>query len=115
MKFFLVFLLFPFHTFAQDYTGVWVGTLYNDTTQQSLPYEIAISESNGKLTGFSHITFVVNGKEEVGVKAVRITKGRDKIFIEDESLVYNNYTVPEPKGVKKKANYLSQKKIQERY
>ncbi len=37
-------LLFPLQLFAQDITSLWKGVLYNDTTQKTLRYEIAISQ-----------------------------------------------------------------------
>ena len=96
----LILLLLPLQIFAQDITGVWTGKLYNDTTKQYLAYEITISEYNGKLSGYSHTIFVIDGKEETGVKSLKIKKKNDKFFIEDDDLIYNNYTAPPPKGVR---------------
>ena len=53
MKFLFLIFLLPLKLFAQDITGVWTGTLYNDTTKQYLKYELAISEYDGKLSGYS--------------------------------------------------------------
>ena len=99
--FFLMTLLINGRVSAQDITGLWRGTLYNDTTQLYLPYEIAISETGkGKLTGYSHTWFIVNDEKFYGVKKVRIRKVKDgKIIIEDEELIANNYPVEPPKGV----------------
>jgi hypothetical protein len=62
----LIIFLLPVQLFAQqatlantDITGLWKGTLYNDTTQQYNQYEVAISKEKGKLTGFSH-TWMIN-------------------------------------------------------
>ena len=57
-----------------DITGVWKGELYNDTTQKYLPYEIAISEEKGKLTGYTYTLFDIDGKQELGVKKVKIKR-----------------------------------------
>ncbi len=100
MKFFFVIFLLPLQLFAQDITGVWTGTLYNDTTKQFLKYELAISEYNGKLTGYSHTIFVIDNIENIGVKSVKIKKSREEYFLEDEKLLYNNYTEPPAKGVR---------------
>jgi hypothetical protein len=101
MRIFLIFLLLPFKLFSQDIEGVWTGTLYNDTTHKYIPYEIAISESKGKLTGYSHTIFIdENNRQETGVKSLKIKRRADKILIEDEELIYNNYTSPPPKGVR---------------
>jgi hypothetical protein len=52
-----------------DITGLWRGTMYNDSTQKFLRYEIAISKSEkGKLSGFSHTFFILDDKEYHGVK-----------------------------------------------
>ena len=74
MRIFLIFLLLPLQLFSQDVEGVWTGTIYNDTTHKYIPYEIAISESKGKLTGFSHTIFMgENNRKEVGVKSLKIS------------------------------------------
>ena len=46
-KLLLFLLLFPIQIFAQDITGLWNGTIFNDTTQKFYPYQIAISDDNG--------------------------------------------------------------------
>ena len=48
-KLYSLVLLFPLTVNAQDITGLWKGTLYNDTTQLTLRYEIGISQEKGKL------------------------------------------------------------------
>lgn len=101
MRILLIILLLPLKLFSQEIQGVWTGTIYNDTTKQYIPYEIAISEANGKLTGYSHTVFTdENNRQETGVKSLKIKKKGDKILIEDESLIYNNYITPPPKGVR---------------
>src|SRR5437868_6709035 len=88
-------------THAQDITGLWKGTLYNDSTQQNLRYEIAISENkNGKLSGYTHTFFMVDDKEYYGVKKVKIRRADDgKIVIQTEELIANNYPIPPAKGI----------------
>ncbi len=101
MRMFLIFLILPLKLFSQDIEGVWTGTIYNDTTRKYIPYEIAITESKGKLSGFSHTTFIgENNRKETGVKSLKIKKKGDKLLIEDNELIYNNYDEPAPKGVK---------------
>src|SRR5258708_5724295 len=100
MKFLFLIFLLPLKLFAQDITGVWTGTLYNDTTKQYLKYELAISEYNGKLSGYSHVIFVFDSVENIGVKSIKIKKSGEEYFIEDEKLIYNNYTEPPAKGVR---------------
>lgn len=73
-------------------TGLWTGTLHNDSTGSSCNYEIAITKDKGKLTGFSHTWFVVAGKQYYGVKKVAIKNAPDgKIIIVDAELLDNDY------------------------
>ena len=92
--------MFPFHCFSQDISGVWTGKLYNDTTKEYIPFELAINEVNGKANGFSHTTFISDSGKNVGVKAVKIKIKSDEIFVEDEKFIYNNFPEPPPRGVK---------------
>ncbi len=100
MKILFLFFLLPLQILGQDITGVWTGTLYNDTTKQFIKYEIAISEYNGKLSGYSHTIYVIDSVENIGVKSISIKNSRDEFIVEDDKLLYNNYTAPPAKGVK---------------
>ncbi len=82
-----------------DITGLWRGTMYNDTTQRFLKYEIAISEKNGKLIGYTHTYFILDDKEYHGVKKTKIKIRGEKIIIEDIGLIANNYPISPAKGV----------------
>ena len=104
---FIILLLLPIHLFAQtatpataDITGVWKGSLYNDTSKKTLPYEIAISDEKGKLYGYSYTLFDIDGKKELGVKQVKIKRKDDLLIIEDVELISNNYSAPPPKKVR---------------
>lgn len=92
-------LFFPFGISAQDITGLWKGTLHNDTTGLDLRYEIAISENKGKLSGYSHTFFILEDREYYGVKKVKVKRQDDKIIIQDVELIANNYPVPPAKNV----------------
>lgn len=92
MKSVLLFLFFPLGLFAQDVTGIWTGFIHTSGT--SLPYELAISETKDKLTGYSLTIFTFDGVENVGVKSMKIKKKKDNISIEDDVLIYNNYKMP---------------------
>ena len=96
----LIFFLFPFRCFSQDISGVWVGNMYNDTTQQTIHYELAINDVNGKTNGFSHTTFIIDRVKNIGVKEVKVKEKKDRVFVEDEKFVFDNYTEPSAKGVK---------------
>ncbi len=102
----LIFLL-PLFLFAQsnssgeeDVTGLWKGELYNDSSKTFLPFELAISEENGKLVGYSYILFIIDGKEELGVKRIKIKQKKDRLIVEDVELISNTYSEPPPKGVR---------------
>ena len=107
MKFLFIIFLFPLQLLAQssspgskEITGVWTGSLYNDTTKQFIHYELAISEHAGKLSGYSHTTFIIDGIKNIGVKEVKIKDKKGLIAVEDEKLIDNNYTAPPAKGVR---------------
>lgn len=74
--------------------------MYNDTTKQFIKYELAISEYNGKLSGYSHTIFIIDSVKNIGVKSIKIKKSGDEYFLEDNKLVYNNYSEPPAKGVR---------------
>jgi hypothetical protein len=95
----IIALFFPSVLPAQDITGLWKGTMHNDTTGKDLRYEIAISEKKGKLYGYSHTFFILDDREYYGLKKVKIRKTDDKIIIEDAELITHNYPIPPAKGV----------------
>ena len=75
--------------------------MFNDTTELNYRYEIAISEKNGKLIGYSQTFFIIDGKEYYGLKKIKITIDGDKVITQDLKLLENNYpaTIKIPKGV----------------
>lgn len=73
--------------------------MFNDTTELNYRYEIAISEKNGRLIGYSQTFFILDGKEYYGVKKIRITIDGDKVVTQDLKLLDNNYPIKPPKGV----------------
>ena len=86
---------------SQDMTGLWTGLMFNDTTELNYRYEIAISEKNGKLIGYSQTFFIIDGKEYYGVKKLKVSIDGDKIITQDLKYLDNNYpaTTKIPKGV----------------
>lgn len=96
----LIFLVLPVCTKGQNIAGLYTGTLYNDTTNKYYKYEIAISEENGKLSGFSHTWFILEDQQYFGVKKVKIKKVDGKIIVEDDELLSNNYPVKPAKNVR---------------
>ena len=93
-------LLFPLFIFSQDLAGLWQGTMYNDSTKTSLPYELFIKKEKGKFSGYSYTWFSINGEEYYGVKKVKVSIAKDgKVVIKEDALVENNYPVPADKKV----------------
>ena len=105
MKTILMLLVFPLQLFAQsaaetgkNITGLWKGTV--SSQEKHLPYELAITEKNGKLSGYSHTTFIVNGAEIVSIKKVTIRFKDQSIIVEDDEMLYNNFSSEAPKKIK---------------
>lgn len=96
----IIVLLFPLALSAQDITGLWRGYMHNDTTGKDLRYELAISEKNGKLSGYSYTFFLLDDHEYFGLKKVKIRREDGKIIVQDQELLSNNYPIPPNKGVR---------------
>ena len=93
----------PVCTTAQekDITGLWKGTLFNDTTQKFYKYEIGISKEKGKYSGFSHTWFLIGDTQYFGVKKLSVKIAADgKIIVEDDGLIANNYPISPNKGIR---------------
>lgn len=96
----LVALCFSVLAFCQDITGLWQGTLFNDSTKQSLEYEMLITKEKGKLIAFSHTWFLIDNKKYYGIKKVNVRLTKDgKIILQDAKLIDNNYPVSPLKDV----------------
>ena len=90
----------PMVVFCQDITGLWKGTMLNESFNQSYDYEVVITKDKGKYTAFSHTWFLIDGKRYYGVKKLNVRVAKDgKIVMQDASLVDNNYPVPAYKKV----------------
>lgn len=93
-----ILLLLPAYLFAQHIDGIWTG--YLTTSERKLPYEVVISDSSGQLSGFSHITFDVKGKEIIAVKKVSVVDDDGTITLEDLDIIDDNFTENGPKRIK---------------
>lgn len=100
MKYLFALLLLPLQVFCQDITGLWKGYLYNDTTKQYLPYELAITNNKQKLSGYSHVTILIDSFKNIALKTMKIRQEPDHVFAEDQAMIYNNFSETPPKGVK---------------
>ena len=100
----LLYIFFTSTAAAQttDVTGLWKGTIYNDTTRLFYPYEIGISNENGALSGFSHTWFVEGDKQYFGLKKVKIKRDGIHFVVEDNGLIAHNYPEAPAKGVRQR-------------
>jgi len=91
----LLLIFFPLPLLAQDFAGVWTGHLYTSGTQ--LPYELVLSQVDNKLTGYSLATFSIGGVENTGIKSMKVKARKGGIAIEDDELIYNDYSTASKK------------------
>ena len=104
-KVFWVLLLFPFQLLAQpallagtDITGFWQG--YVSTAQKKLPYELVIATRDGQFIVYSLTTFIVNEEEIISIKKMKINFKKERIVIEDDDMLFNNFTSEAAKKIK---------------
>lgn len=102
-----VFLFISLPGTAQDITGVWTG--YLKTSESKLEYELAISNTKGKLTGYALTIYTVDGFENSGVKITRFSQKKIELEFEDGQLIYENYRTT-PRRVKLMASVILQGK-----
>jgi hypothetical protein len=96
--FFFLFL-FAIKSSAQDISGIYSGTLINDSLKMVQNYELALSEYRGKITGYSYITFVANDTFYYGIKRIKATRQNGELVVEDVEMLANNYPKRPDKGV----------------
>lgn len=88
----LVALCFPMMALCQDISGLWKGTMYNDSTKQSIDYEIVINKTKGKWAAISRTAYVQNDKSYYAVKKISVRVAHDgKIVLQDAKMIENNY------------------------
>ena len=92
-----IFFIFPVWVSAQNITGVWTG--YIKTPGSQLEYELAISDGDKRLSGYSLIIYPKDGIENIGIKTAKIKQGKKEIYFEDGELVYDNFTT-QPRRIK---------------
>lgn len=97
----ILFLAIAFTSKAQVVTGLYTGTIYNDTTKMLQQYEVALSEYKGKISGYSYTTYVVNDTFYYGIRQVKASKKDGNLVIEDEKFIVNNFPESPAKGVRR--------------
>jgi hypothetical protein len=97
----ILFILCVFASKAQVVSGLYSGTLYNDTTKMLQNYQLALSEYKGKITGYSYTTFVVNDTFYYGIRKIKAFIKDDQLIVEDDKMLVNNFPESPSKGVKR--------------
>src|SRR5687768_9858643 len=92
-------LFFTYKASAQNISGIYSGTLVNDSLKMVQNYELALSEYRGKITGYSYITFVTNDTFYYGIKRIKATRQNGELVVEDVEMLANNYPKRPDKGV----------------
>lgn len=101
LLFFFLFLPLVFHA-QHSLTGLWTGTLSNDSTSigKDQTYEIALTQYKEKVYGYSRRTFIVHDTLFYMVKRVRGSIDGDVCEIKDNEILSNNFPGRLDKGVK---------------
>lgn len=99
--FLFAFLFFSIQSFSQNISGIYSGTLVNDSAKGTQQYELALSEYREKITGYAYATFIVNDTFYYSVRRVKATREGDQLVVEDEEMLANNFPVRPDKGVRR--------------
>lgn len=97
--FFVLFFCLAIKTSAQNISGIYSGTIKNDSLKMTQNYELALSEYKGKITGYSYITFVKNDTFYYGIKRIKASRENGNLVVEDVEMLMNNYPQKPDKGV----------------
>lgn len=89
-KLVLTLALLPLKAAGQDFTGIWSG--YITIAGNQLPYELVIGETNDKLQAYSLTVFTIEGVENTGIKSMKVRSRKNQLSLEDDALIYNDYT-----------------------
>lgn len=96
---FILLALLAIKASAQNLSGIYSGTIKNDSLKMVQDYELALSEYKGKITGYSYITFVKNDTFYYGIKRIKATRDNGQLIVEDVEMLMNNYPQRPDKGV----------------
>jgi len=95
-------VLSPVFIFAQSLTGLWTGTISNDsnTVRKDQSFEIALTEYRGKVYGYSRSEFIVDDVLYYIVKRVKGTIEGDVCEVTDDDIISFNFPGKLDKNVK---------------
>lgn len=102
LKLSLLLLLSPLFFHAQTLTGLWTGALHNDsnTVRKDQSFEIALTEYNGKVYGYSRSEFIVDDTLYYILKRVKGTIEGDICEVKDDEIISYNFRGKLDKGIK---------------
>ena len=103
LKLFFLLLLAPLVFHAQkSLTGLWIGTLSNDSTtvRKDQSFEIVLTQYKDKVYGYSRSTFIVNDTLYYVLKRVKGTIDGEICEIKDDEIVSYNFRGRIDKGIK---------------
>jgi hypothetical protein len=99
-------LIFTSSDAQQILSGIYSGSMYNDTTKILTKYELALSEYRGKVMGYSYNTFIVNDTFYYGIRRVKGYKNeKNELVLTDEELLANNFPESPAKRVRRTATF----------
>jgi hypothetical protein len=98
----LFFLFIPFTMLGQTLTGLWTGTVSNDsnTVRKDQSFEIVLTQYKDKVYGYSRNEFIVNDTLYYIVKRVKGTIEGDICEVKDDDIISYNFRGRLDKGVK---------------
>lgn len=101
LLFLLLFVPLVFHA-QKSLTGLWIGTLSNDSTtiRKDQSFEIALTQYKEKVYGYSRSTFIVNDTLYYILKRVKGTIDGEICEVKDDEIVSYNFRGQLDKGIK---------------
>ena len=99
--FLLLFVPLVFHA-QKNLTGLWVGTLSNDssTVRKDQSFEIALTQYKEKVYGYSRSTFIINDTLYYILKRVKGTIDGEICEVKDDEIISYNFRGRLDKGIK---------------
>ena len=93
IKFLVLFFILPLLSNSQELTGIWTGSLSNDSTtiRKDQTFEIALTEYRGKVYGYAYSTFIVNDTLFFIIKRVKGDVNGKICEVKDDEVVTHNF------------------------
>jgi hypothetical protein len=102
IKLTVLFICSPIVFFAQTLTGLWIGSVHNDsaTIRKDQSFEIVLTQYKDKVYGYSRSTFTVHDSLFYILKRVKGTIEGNVCEVKDDDVVSYNFKGRLDKGVK---------------